>query len=220
MRQDLTDISIVLDRSGSMQSVKDDTIGGLNAFLKEQQAQPGDANLTLAQFDDLYEIVHDAVPIKNVPELTDKTFVPRGMTALLDAIGKTIVNTGVRLAAMPEDQRPGRVIFVILTDGEENHSKEYDLGRINAMIAEQTDKYSWSFVFLGANQDAIKAAMGMGISASHALDFMANSQGVQCAFSSTSRHMSSYRAGPCGPEGAKGPFYDDKDRQDQAQAKT
>lgn len=220
MRQDLTDITVVLDRSGSMETVRADTIGGFNTFLKEQQAQPGGANLTLVQFDDQYDTVYAAKPIKAAPELTAQTFVPRGMTALLDAIGRAINDTGKRLGDMSEADRPGKVIFVILTDGEENHSREFGLDKITEMIEHQRDKYNWLFVFLGANQDAIKAAAGMGIGSGQAMSFMANSQGVKCAFSATSRHMSNYRGpqGPTGPIGDNFDFYDAKDRKDQVDA--
>jgi len=217
MKTDLTDISVVLDRSGSMESVRKDTIGGFNAFLEEQQAQPGEATLTLAQFDDQYEIMHDGKRIKDVPALTEQTFVPRGMTALLDAIGRTIVATGARLAAMSEADRPAKVIFVILTDGEENHSREFDLAKVTEMIEHQRKVYSWDFVFLGANQDAIKAAAGLGINRGHALNYVANSQGTCCAFSAMSRGLSSYRSGN---QSVVDSYFSDEDRQKQAAAQS
>src|SRR6185437_887189 len=114
-----TDITIVLDRSGSMEVIADDTVGGFNQFLKEQKKVPGKALLTLVQFDHEYQFVHQAVPIGSVPLLTRKTYVPRGSTALLDAIGRAINETGQRLAALPEPERPGNVIVMILTDGLE-----------------------------------------------------------------------------------------------------
>jgi hypothetical protein len=185
----------VLDRSGSMQAVASDTIGGFNTFLAEQKKQPGYATLTLAQFDTIYEIVHDGKPIAKVPELDNETFVPRGMTALLDAIGNTINRTGKRLSDMPEDQRPAKVIVVILTDGFENASKEFTTQKIGEMIALQRDTYKWEFVFIGANQDAIASAATIGIASSNALSYAANAAGTKRAFASVSLATSRYRHG-------------------------
>jgi hypothetical protein len=195
MQEDYTDISVVLDRSGSMISVVTDTIGGFNTFIDEQKKQPGKALLTLAQFDTIYEIVHDGKAIKDVPLLTNETFVPRGGTALLDAIGNTINRTGKRLSDMPENERPGKVIVVILTDGEENSSREFTSSKISDLITLQRDTYKWEFVFLGANQDAIMTASQMGIPMASSMTYAANSQGTQHAFASVSNMTSSYRAG-------------------------
>ena len=131
------DITVVLDRSGSMEAVADDTIGGFNHFVKDQREEAGSACLTLVQFDTEYEFVHRALPIAEVPRLTRQTFRPRGGTALLDALGRSINETGARLAAMPEAERPGRVVFVVLTDGEENSSREFHAAKVGQMIAHQ-----------------------------------------------------------------------------------
>lgn len=195
MKSNYTDITIVLDRSGSMDIIKDDTIGGFNAFLKAQQEVPGEATITLVQFDDLYETVYQAANLKQANPLDSQTFVPRGTTALLDAVGRAINDTGARLSAMAEADRPEKVIFVILTDGHENASKEFTLQRINEMIQHQQGQYRWEFVFLGANQDAIATAAQMGIAAQAALTFTANTQGTQHVYSSLSRSVTSYRAG-------------------------
>lgn len=195
MKQDLTDISIVLDRSGSMESIRNDTIGGFNTFLKTQQEAPGEANLTLVQFDDRYEVVHNGIRVQDVPELTALTFVPRGYTALLDAIGRTITDTGTRLSALSEDQRPSKVIFVILTDGEENASKEFTRDKINEMIKHQTEAYNWDFVFLGANQDAIQVGTSIGIMAANSLSYAANKAGTDALFSSVADATVAYRSG-------------------------
>jgi len=161
------EIVVVLDRSGSMQSVCSDTIGGFNAFVAEQKANAlGEVKLSLYQFDDKYDVVYEGKDIKDVPPLTDKTFVPRGMTALLDATGKTINNLGSRLASMPEIERPSLVVFVILTDGQENASKEFKLDQVKEMIKHQTNRYSWQFVFLGADQNAFQAEQ-LGISSNN-----------------------------------------------------
>src|SRR5512138_1904469 len=139
MKSGYADINIVLDRSGSMESIRQATIAGFNKFLAEQKQAPGEATLTLAQFDDIYEVVHRAANLNSVEPLTEKTYAPRNTTALLDAIGKTINETGGRLAAMAEDERPERVIFVIITDGLENASQEFTVERVNEMIAHQRD---------------------------------------------------------------------------------
>lgn len=215
MRTDLTDISIVLDRSGSMESARTDTIGGFNAFLKTQKEAPGEALLTLAQFDDQYEIVHNGKAIKDVPNLTAETFVPRGMTALLDAIGRTINTTGARLSTLPEDQRPGKVIFVILTDGQENKSTEFTRAKISEMIKHQTEAYKWDFVFLGANQDAIQAGASIGVMAGNSMTYAANAKGTQAAFASVGATMGAYRGGD---QTLKSSFFSSDDRTAQAQA--
>jgi hypothetical protein len=135
---------------------------GLNAFIEEQKKQTGEALLTLVQFDTEYQFVHRGEPIQQVPHFT---LVPRGMTALLDAVGRCINETGVRIDNMPEDQRPGLVVFVILTDGQENSSHEFTKAQIKSMIEHQQSVYNWQFTYLGANQDAFTEAAALGISA-------------------------------------------------------
>lgn len=189
------DITIVLDRSGSMESIKDDTIGGFNSFLEDQKETPGDDLLTLIQFDNRYEVVHDAVPLSEVKPLNGKTFVPRASTALLDAIGRAINSTGARLATMKEEDRPEQVIFVIVTDGYENASQEFSRKQVFDMIDHQTEKYSWQFVYLGANQDAIKVASNLGISAGSSMSYAATSVGTNSAWKGFSRSVTSRKLG-------------------------
>lgn len=160
MRPDLTDITLVLDRSGSMQDIRSDAQGGVNAFIQEQAAEPGEARLTLVQFDTEYEFVHRGVPIGEVPPYE---LVPRGATALLDAVGRAINETGSRLGKMDEAERPGLVIFVIVTDGLENSSREFTLEKVREMIEHQQSVYSWQFTFLAANQDAFESGGRMGL---------------------------------------------------------
>lgn len=193
MKADYTDISIVLDRSGSMESIRRDTIGSYNAFLNDQKTVAGEATITLAQFNDVYEVVHQAIPPADAPDLTLQNYIPSGSTALLDAIGRTIDETGKRLAAMPEADRPENVIFVILTDGEENSSRHYPPERINEMIRHQSDVYRWQFVFLGANQDAIMTAGHLGIGAAQALTFAASPDGAQAAMGAMSKRLKATR---------------------------
>lgn len=183
-----TDITFVLDRSGSMVAIKDETIGGFNRLLEDQRELAAKGNLdtrvTLYQFDDKHETLYTARPVAEAPDLTPHTFVPRGFTALNDAIGQAIVKTGARLEAMDEDQRPGRVLFVILTDGGENASQEYRGEHLKRMITHQTDTYGWDFTFIGANQDAFLTAAQLGIGSS--LSYGANAAGTVAAFASTS----------------------------------
>ncbi|WP_435016263.1 vWA domain-containing protein [Tundrisphaera sp. TA3] len=198
-RSRFTDISIVLDRSGSMESIADDTIGSFNAFVADQRKEPGDAQLSLVLFDNEYTPVHVAVPLATVPRLTTETFQPRGTTALLDAIGRTILETGQRLAALAEPDRPDRVIFVIITDGHENASQDFTRERIFRMISHQRDVYSWHFEFLGANQDAIEAAGHIGIAPADSLTYGATATGTRASMAAMSGKMRVYRATGAAP---------------------
>ncbi len=188
-----TDITIILDRSGSMESVKSDTIGGFNSFLSEQQKVEGEASLSLVQFDDQYEVVYTDKDINSADKLTENTFQPRGMTALYDAVGRTINSVGQRLADLNENDRPDKIVFVILTDGFENASKEFSAVKINQMISHQKDTYKWEFIFIGANQDAVLSAQAIGISANAALTYAANAEGTEEAFGSIARNVAKYR---------------------------
>lgn len=195
MRKNHSEIVLVLDRSGSMENIATDTIGGYNTFLKKQQEAPGTATFTLYQFDDRFETAVDAKDIQSVPMLNKDTFVPRGATALLDAIGRAIMLTGRRLENTPEDARAEKVVIVILTDGLENASRESTKEKVFEMIEHQRSKYSWEFVFLGANQDAIATAAGIGIAGANTITYMANSIGTRGVFNSTADNLCSYRAG-------------------------
>jgi hypothetical protein len=216
-KSDACDITMVLDRSGSMSAVAGDTIGGVNTFVADQQKVPGDCRFTLVQFDDVYEFVHRGVPIADVPPLTSATFVPRGYTALLDAVGRAIAETGARLGAMPEAERPGRVFFAIVTDGHENASREYTHAKVLEMINHQRDAYSWQFVFLGANQDAIKAGTAIGVPAANAMTYAHNSEGTARAFGAMSRGTTANRVAAAGA-GVEYFSQDDRDQQVKAGA--
>lgn len=195
MRSNYTHISIVLDRSGSMASCATDTIGGFNTFLRQQQDAPGDATLTMAQFDTVYEVLQSAKAIKEVPPLSSTTFVPRGSTALLDAIGRTVVDTGAFLGTLDESARPEKVVFVVITDGMENASCEFTQQQINDMITHQREVYRWEFVFLGANQDAISAGVDLGVAATASMTYAANGAGSKALYDSVSANLVSYRSG-------------------------
>jgi uncharacterized protein YegL len=195
MKQGYTDITMVLDRSGSMGHIRTDTIGGINSFIEAQQKGPGEATLTLVQFDDQYQVDYLRTPIKEVQPLTEETYIPRGNTALLDAIGKTIVTLGEQYKKMPESRRPERVIMVIQTDGEENASREYNKTTIKEMITLQQSTYKWDFIFLGANQDAFANARAMGIPAANAMSAAYDAMGTQSAYRSASNIILQSRVG-------------------------
>ena len=163
-----TDITMVLDRSGSMQSIKDDTIGGFDAFISEQRRLPGRCTVSLVQFDNVYEEVYTGRDLADVPSLT---LVPRGSTAMLDAIGRAVNATGARLAAMPEDRRPGTVIVGIMTDGLENASREFTYPMVKALIEQQEQVYGWTFMYMGANQDAIEVGASLGVARDRSLTY-------------------------------------------------
>lgn len=164
MQEDYTHIAVILDRTGSMEAIRDDTIGGFNAFLKDQQSQPGRATLTLVQFDaqDPYEVIHRFKPIEDVPDLDRNTFVPRASTPLLDALGRGINDLEQSLSKLPEPERPARVMLVIVTDGRENSSREFKKAQIEKMIKERKARDDWNFVFLSADMDAIGDARDLG----------------------------------------------------------
>jgi hypothetical protein len=163
-----TDITMVLDRSGSMQSIKDDTIGGFDAFISEQGRLPGRCTVSLVQFDNVYEEVYTGRDLADVPGLT---LVPRGSTAMLDAIGRAVNATGARLAAMLEDGRPGTVIVGIMTDGLENASREFTYPMVKALIEQQEHVYGWTFMYMGANQDAIEVGASLGVARDRSLTY-------------------------------------------------
>jgi len=201
MKQDYTHITIVLDRSGSMASVREDTIGGFNSFLGQHQLAPGKCTLTLVQFDDHYEVVRSFQPVGAVSQLDHQTFEPRGSTALLGAIGKAIDDTGAALLATSECERPAKVLFVIITDGGENASrhaawaKDKTKEAVLSKIKHQTDSYKWEFVYIGANQDAFAEGGGIGISASNIMNYTANHHGTQALYASMADKSLMYRSG-------------------------
>lgn len=189
MNKNLTDVTIVLDRSGSMQSCKQEAENGVNHFIDEQKKADGECVFSLVQFDTEYEFVHRAVPVSEVPQFT---LQPRGMTALLDAVGRAINETGERLSKMDEADRPGLVTFVIVTDGEENSSHEFTKSQIKEMIERQQNDYQWQFTFLGANQDAFSEASSIGINASAVANY-ATANSAQ-AFAAASSNVSRMRS--------------------------
>jgi Mg-chelatase subunit ChlD len=193
MNQNYTEIAFILDRSGSMDVCRDAAIAGFNLFLEDQQRTEGLAKLTLVLFDDEYLVPINALPVVEVIALNQDTYVPRGSTALLDAIGRTVDDLGTRLEAMPEKNRPGQVIVAILTDGLENSSQSWTWKQIARVIRHQTEQYKWTFLFLGANQDAIATAAQMNIAAANASGYVCDETGLRAVQRSISRKMRGLR---------------------------
>ena len=193
MNKNLTEIAFILDRSGSMAPVTEATITGFNVFLRDQQKTEGQARLTLVLFDNEYLLPLDCIPVQEAVVLDTTTYVPRGSTALLDAIGTTIDRLGARLSTMPEPDRPGQVIVAILTDGYENSSEKFTWKDISAKILEQTNTYKWQFLFLGANQDAIATAANLSISAANASSYVADEIGTRTNSKAISRKTTAMR---------------------------
>lgn len=185
MNSNLTEIIFLLDRSGSMAGLESDTIGGFNAFIEKQRKLEGKTLVTGVLFDDQYEIVWNGTEAEKV-KLTEEEYYVRGCTALLDAVGKTILDVGYRLSKTKEDNRPGKVIFVITTDGFENASTEFTYDKVKELIKHQQEKYRWEFIFLGANIDAEREADNLGIDAENAFNFEASSRGVECMYNMVS----------------------------------
>jgi uncharacterized protein YegL len=196
----ITDITIILDRSSSMLTIKSVTIEGFNSFIDEQ---PGQANLTLVQFDlpsyvftrDWYETTYNAIPIADAKHLTNQSFVPRGSTPLLDAMGKAITETDARMKVLPKTKKPNKVVIVVITDGEENSSKEWTQQKIKELIESKQEKDKWEFVFLGANIDAVKTGGMYGFKSTNTMDFAANSIGTRSSYESLTSNLTSYRVG-------------------------
>jgi hypothetical protein len=167
-RSELTHLYFLLDRSGSMQSIKSDIEGGFAAFVDEQRKGAGECRATLAQFDDVYEVVYADRPIADVPPLD---LQPRNMTALHDAMGRLISDAGAKLDALPAAERPGTVIVAIMTDGLENASKEWTGASIKSLVSQQSNAYGWTFMYMGADQDAVEVGASLGIARDHAVTY-------------------------------------------------
>ena len=185
-----TDIITILDRSGSMESIRTDTEGGFNAFVTKQRETPGDCALSLYQFDDVYEVVYENRPIAQVPPLH---LEPRNMTALLDAIGSTVNARGAYYDSLPESHRPEKVVVVVMTDGAENSSREFTLNDVRKLITRQREVYKWEFIFLGANMDAVAEGARMGFQASKSMNYAADGEGVMYCMASASALVSDFK---------------------------
>lgn len=194
MKKNLTELVFILDRSGSMAGLEDDTIGGFNAMLEKQKGEPGEAIVSTVLFDNHSQVIHDRLPLDRVNALTRKEYYVRGCTALLDAVGGAVHHIGNVHKYAREEDRPERTLFVITTDGMENASRQYDYRRVKAMIQRQKERYGWEFLFLGANIDAVREADRFGITAERAANYHADHQGTEVIYGAVSEAVCSFRA--------------------------
>jgi Mg-chelatase subunit ChlD len=190
-KADTTLLVLVIDRSGSMETIREDMEGGIKALLSDQAEEEGTCLVTLAQFDTEYEMVYDGVP---VAEMGDYRLVPRGATALLDAMGRTITSVRARLDAFPRENRPANVIVAVVTDGLENSSREWTRDAVLAAVKDRIDA-GWHFTFLGANQDAIEEGGRLGVHRDASMDYQASPAASRAAMGSLSASVGRIRRG-------------------------
>ncbi len=201
MKKGLTELVFILDKSGSMSGLEKDTIGGYNAMLKEQKDLMGECHITTVLFDNRYELIHDRIDVRAVSQISEKEYQVGGSTALLDAIGKTINKIGNAQKHTADEYRAEKVVFVIITDGEENSSREYSSDKVKSQIERKKEKYGWEFIFLGANIDAVETAGKFGISADRAQNFHADGEGVALNYGVMSDAITSLRCEDSIPDG-------------------
>lgn len=178
MKKDLVELVFILDRSGSMSGLEEQTIGGFNRLISEQKEVKGEAIVSTVLFDDAFEVIHNRLPIQRIESMTSKEYYVRGSTALLDAIGRSIIKIRQVHKQLNESEIPEKTVFFITTDGMENASKEFDYTRIKDYIELQKEKYGWEFIFMGANIDAIKTANRFGIHEDRAVQYHSDEQGT------------------------------------------
>ena len=195
MKKNLTELVFILDRSGSMSGLEDDTIGGFNAMLEKQKQEAGEAYISTVLFDHECEVIHDRISLGNIQPLTRKEYYVRGCTALLDAIGKAIHHIGNVHKYAREEDRPEKTLFVITTDGMENASRQYSSNRVKGMIRWMKEKYGWEFLFIGANIDAVETAARFGIGEERAVNYRADKKGTRVLYDTLCAPISAVRAG-------------------------
>ena len=194
MKKNLTELVFILDRSGSMAGLEDDTIGGFNAMIEKQKAEPGEVIVSTVLFDNESEVIHDRMDIQKIEPMTRKEYYVRGCTALLDALGGAIHHIGNVHKYAREEDRPEKTLFVITTDGMENASREYSYDRVRQMIQGQKEKYGWEFIFLGANIDAAREAARFGINADCAANYHADRKGTAVIYEAVNEAVCCARA--------------------------
>lgn len=194
MNKDLTELVYILDRSGSMHGLEPDTIGGFNSLIEEQKKEKGSAYVTTVLFDNEITVIHDRIDLSDVPKMTDKDYVARGATALLDAVGSAIVHIKDIHKYAREEDKPAKTLFVITTDGMENASRHYDYKAVKKLLKKQKE-LGWEFIFLGANIDAAETALSMGIDKENASDYISDAVGTALNFKVASAVTSSVRSG-------------------------
>ena len=195
MNSTSTELVFILDKSGSMAGLESDTIGGFNALITKQKKEQGEARVTTVLFNHHYELLHDRISIKGIAPITETEYEVSGTTALLDAIGSTIQKIGNAQKRTSEEERAGKVMFIITTDGHENASCEYTIQKIKSMIAHQKETYNWEFIFLGANIDAVSTAEKFGIDEDFAVKYHADKEGTELNYQVLSEAVSSFRTG-------------------------
>ena len=189
----LTELVFILDRSGSMSGLEEDTVGGFNSLIEKQKGEVGECYVSTVLFDDESEVIHDRVRLSDVPRMTRKDYFVRGCTALIDAIGGAIHHIGnIHRYARPEDV-PARTMFVIMTDGYENASRKYSVNEVKIMIEERKKWHGWEFLFIGANIDAVGTAARYGIGRDRAVNYNADSKGTHIVYESVSRLVEDVR---------------------------
>lgn len=193
MKKDFTELVFILDKSGSMSGLEKDTIGGFNSMLNKQRAADGECRITTVLFDNQYRLLHDRIDIRAVSPMTEQEYQVGGSTALLDAMGRTIRKLVNVQRSTAEAYQAEHVMFVVITDGEENSSREFSVQQIKAMIEEER-KYGWEFVFLGANIDAVETAGRLGIAPEWAVDYVPDSAGTELNFRAISETLDCFRA--------------------------
>lgn len=182
MKNGLTELVFILDRSGSMQGLERDTIGGFNSMIERQKAQDGEVYVSTVLFDNLSEVIHDRVKLSEIKPMTEREYFTRGSTALLDAVGSAVRHIKTVHKYAREEDVPEKTIFVITTDGMENSSTQYTHAKVKAMIEQQQKEHGWEFLFLGANIDAAESAKSIGIDKNHAADYICDSAGTELNF--------------------------------------
>ena len=193
-KNNLTELVFILDRSGSMSGLESDTIGGFNAMIAKQKKEEGEAYLSTILFDNVSEVLHDRINLKEIPKMTSKDYTVRGCTALIDAIGGAIKHIGnIHKYARPEDV-PAHTMFIITTDGQENASHRFSSDEVKKMIENQKEKYGWEFLFIGANIDAVETAARFGIERNRAVNYNADSKGTQILYETLSAPICAMRA--------------------------
>lgn len=195
VKKNMTELVFILDRSGSMAGLEADTIGGYNAMLAKQKKEEGDAIVTTVLFNHGIDLLHDRINVKGISPITETEYEVCGTTALLDAIGSSIQKIGNVQKRTSEEERAGKVLFVITTDGMENASREYNYEKVKAMIEHQKVTYGWEFIFLGANIDALDTAARFGIQEEFAVNYHADSEGTQVNYEALNEAVSSVRQG-------------------------
>lgn len=197
MKNNITELIFVIDQSGSMSGLEDDTIGGFNSMLEKQRNEDGICHISTVFFANTSKVIHNRRNIATVEPLTRKDYTPGGSTALLDALGDAINHTIEVQKMLADDERADNVVFVIITDGEENSSCRYSSRKVKQMISREQEKYGWEFIFLGANIDAVETASHYGIKANRASNFCCDSAGVGLNFYCVSEAVSELRGKSC-----------------------